>query len=500
MAREQEIIKERLKKIQELKEKGIEVYKYSFDKKNSADDLQKEYAKLKNGQATKNKAKIAGRVMIVRELGKINFMSLQDSSGKIQIILQQDKTPEKIIDFFKKYIDAGDFIGTEGTIMRTERGELSILAEKIEILSKALLPLPEKWHGLQDKEERYRKRHLDLIMSPEVKKVFETRQKIIDAIREFLKEKGFVEADTPILQPLYGGAAAKPFKTELNALKMPLYLRISNELYLKRLIIGGMEKIYEFSKDFRNEGIDATHNPEFLQIEIYQAYADYEEMMKLCEEIYKHVAKKILGKTIIEYQGKKIDLGKWQKISMLDAIKKYAKIDVEKMGEQELVKFAEKNNIKLKSKKRGLVIAAIFEHFCEEHLIQPTFIYDYPEETTPLCKEKRNYKGKTKLVERFEAYINCWEMGNAYSELNNPFIQRRLLEEQAKELRAGDEEANPYDKDFVEAIEQGMPPTGGIGLGIDRMIMLLTNQPSIRDVILFPFMKIEEENKKIEEK
>lgn len=489
MARGQEIRKERLKKIKELKKNGVEVYCYTFDKKDSADDLQKKHKKLKKDKITDTNAKIAGRVMIVRDLGKINFVSLQDSGGKIQVILQKGKTPKEVVDLFKKYIDTGDFIGVEGKIMRTKRGELSILANKIKLLSKALLPIPEKWHGLKDKEERYRKRYLDLIMNPKVREVFETRTRVIDSIREFLNKKKFIEVDTPVLQPLYGGAAARPFTTELNALKMKIYLRISNELYLKRLIVGGVERVYEFSKDFRNEGIDATHNPEFLQIEIYQAYADYKDMMKLCEDIYKHVANKILGKTIIEYQGKKIDLGRWQRISMLDAIKKYAKTDTEKMSDAELIKFTNKNKIELKSKKRGLVIAAIFEYFCEKHLIQPTFVYDYPIETTPLCKEKRDYKGKTKLAERFEVYINGWEMGNAYSELNDPFIQKKLLEEQAKELKAGDKEANPYDKDFVNAIEQGMPPTGGIGLGIDRLMMLLTNSPSIRDVILFPFMR-----------
>ena len=489
MAREDEIKKERLKKISELRKKGIEVYAYEFDKKDSAKNLHEKYKNLKKGKAIKNKAEIAGRIMIVRDIGKIIFASLQDSSGKIQIVLQQNKTPKKVIEFFKKYIDTGDFIGVSGTIMRTERGELSVLAKKIDLLSKALLPLPEKWHGLQNKEERYRKRYLDLIMNPQVREIFLTRNKVIEAIREFFNKREFVEVDTPVLQTLYGGATARPFVTELNALKMKLYLRISNELYLKRLIVGGFEKVYEFSKDFRNEGIDATHNPEFLQVEAYQAYADYNDMMEICEEIYKYVTKKVLGKTVIEYQGNKINLGKWQKISMLDAIKKYAKINTEKMSDEELVKFCNKNNIEIKSRKRGLIIAQIFEHFCEKNLIQPTIIYDYPLETTPLCKEKRNHKGKTKLVERFEPYINGWEMGNAYSELNNPIIQKQLLEEQAKELRAGNLEANPYDKDFVNAIEHGMPPTGGIGLGIDRMIMLLTNSPSIRDIILFPFMK-----------
>ena len=383
MAREQEIIKERLKKIQELKEKGIEVYKYSFDKKDSAEDLQKKYANLKSGKTTEDKAKIAGRVIIVRELGKINFVSLQDATGKIQIILQQDKTPEKIIEFFKKYIDTGDFIGIEGKIIRTERGELSILAEHIELLSKALLPLPEKWHGLQDKEERYRKRYLDLIMNPEVKKVFETRQKIIDAIREFLVKEGYAEVQTPILQPIYGGTSAKPFESKLNALNMNVYMRISNEMYLKRLIVGGYEKVFEFSPDFRNEGIDKLHNPEFTQIETMWAYADYKNNMEFWPKLVEFVVKKIHGKTKIKCKENEIDFkAPWQKIKFLDVIKKYTKIDFSKIKELEKAKdAAKKAGVDAKDcKSVEEVMIGVFEELAQPKLIQPTLVYDYPKE------------------------------------------------------------------------------------------------------------------------
>ncbi len=493
MGRGEQIVSERLRKLEELRKKGINPYPYSYNKKDDALLLREKYKKLKTGEKTKEQAKTAGRLITIRDMGRLIFAVLQDESGSIQIQIQKGETPEKEINFFKSYVDSGDFVGIEGTILKTKSGELSILAKKVELLAKSLLPLPEKWHGLQDKEERYRKRYLDLIMNPIVKGTFVERSRIINAIREYLNERGFLEVDTPILQPIYGGAAARPFTTNLNALNMKLYLRISDELYLKRLLVGGFEKVYEFCKDFRNEGIDKLHNPEFMQVELYQAYADYEDMMKLCEELYVYVAKKVFGKIEFEYQGQKISLKTpWARLSMRDAIKKYAKIDVEKIGIQELKKIVKKNGIKAKGESSGMLIAAIFEHFCEKHLIQPTFIYDYPEETTPLCKEKR---GKAGWVERFEPYIAGFEVGNAYSELNNPIKQKKLLEEQAEELKKGDEEAHPMDEDFVNAVEVGMPPTGGLGLGVDRMVMLFTNSPSIRDVILFPFMKMEKEGK-----
>ena len=497
MGRQELIVAERLKKIAELRKQKINPYTHKFDKKDSAAELQLTHKELKPEKKAKEKAQIAGRILIIRDMGKITFAVLQDYSGKIQLVLQEPDTSDKKIEFFKKYIDSGDFVGVKGEIFRTKRGELSILVKDIELLSKSIQPLPEKWHGLQDKEERYRKRYLDLVMNPEVKKVFEKRASIIQAIREFLDKKGFLEADTPGLQLLYGGANARPFETHLHALDIPLYLRISDELYLKRLIVGGFEKVYEIGKDFRNEGIDKTHNPEFTMIELYQAYADYNGMMELCEDLWNFVAEKILGTSVIEYQGTKIDLKKsWKRVSMLESIKKYADIDVEKMSEEELLEFSRAHKVKLKGNSRGMIIASLFEHFCEKELVQPTFVIDFPEETTPLCKEKRNDSGKTKLVERFEPYIFGMEVGNAYSELNDPLKQKELFEMQAAELQKGDAEAHPYDNDFVEALEVGMPPTGGLGIGIDRMVMLLTYSPSIRDVLLFPFMKPEKVEKK----
>jgi lysyl-tRNA synthetase class 2 len=498
MSRQEEILKERLKKIEELIKLGINPYPYSFDKKDSCNDLQEKYSKLKNGEVSKEKAKTAGRVMSTRDIGKLIFSDLRDGSGKIQIQLQDEKTPDKQIKFFKDFVDNGDFVGVEGKITKTQRGELTILVDKVELLSKSIFPLPEKWHGLVDKEERYRRRYLDLVMNPEVKEVFIKRTKIIQSIKEFLNARGYLEVDTPVLQPIYGGAAARPFVTSLNALDMKLYLRISNELYLKRLIVGGFEKVYEFAKDFRNEGIDRTHNPEFTQVELYEAYSDYNDIMNLTEELYISVAKKVLGKTEFEYQGTKIDLkAPWKRIKMVDAIKQYAKIDVIKMNNKELLAFAEKNHVKTKGNTDGMLIASIFEHFCEEHLIQPTFVIDHPEETTPLCKEKRGLPG---YVERVEPYIAGMEIGNGYSELNDPVRQKILLESQAQELKRGNEEANPYDEDFVNSLEYGMPPTAGIGIGIDRMVMLLTNSSSIRDVIFFPFMKPLNETEEKEER
>lgn len=500
MGREEQIVNERLRKIKELRDKGINPYPYSFDKKNRTNELHEKYSKLKPEQTTKAKAKIAGRVMSIRDMGKINFCILQDAFGKVQLVLQDKETPEDVQEFFRKYVDTGDFIGAEGTVFRTKRGELSILVKKIEILSKSIKPLPEKWHGLQDKEERYRKRYLDLLIDEEVKKVFEKRERVIDTIREFLKSKGFHEVETPYLQAVYGGANAKPFKTHLNALDIDLFLAISPELYLKRLIAGGYEKVFTISRNFRNEGIDRWHNPEFTMMEIYQAYADYNTMMELVEDIYVYVLKKLNKSTKVKFKEKTIDFKKpWKRMTMLEAVKKFAKIDVQKMSVEELANFADENKAEYKEKTWGWLVQAIFEHFCEDKLEQPTFILDHPLETTPLCKIHRNDRTK-RLIERFEPFCMGTELGNAYSELNDPVLQKKLLEEQQKMLSKGDEEANPYDEDFVNALEIGMPPTGGLGLGIDRMIMLLTGQESIRDVILFPFMKPLESEKQKEVK
>jgi len=495
MSREEQIINERLKKTKELRDKGINPYPYKYDVKDFSLDLQEKFKKLKSEEKSKSKAKIAGRLISIRDIGKIIFAVVQDGKGKIQIVLQDKETPEKEISIFKNNLDVGDFIGVEGIIFKTKKGELSILVKNLEVLSKSILPLPEKWHGLKDKEERYRRRYLDLIMNPEVREVFNKREKIIDAIREFLKKKEFNEVDTPYLQTIYGGASAKPFKTYLNALDIELFLAVSPELYLKRLIVGGYDKVFTIARNFRNEGIDRWHNPEFTMMEIYQAYADYTDMMKLFEEIYEYVAKKVNKSTKVIFRGEEIDFKTpWKRMTMSDAIKKFAGIEVDKMNVSELDKFCKQKNIKYKEKTWGWMVQAIFEETCENKIIQPTFIIDHPLETTPLCKMHR-YDKLNRLIERFEPFCMGAELGNAYSELNDPVIQRKLLEQQQKMLAKGDEEANPLDEDFINCIETGMPPTGGIGLGIDRMIMLLTGQDSIRDILLFPFMKPESSEK-----
>jgi lysyl-tRNA synthetase class 2 len=488
MGRKEQIIGERKRKLSELR-KIVNPYPHKYEQKDFSSDVKEKFASLKNDEKSKSKVQVAGRVMSKRNLGKLIFATIQDGKGKIQIILQKDGKDN--FKLFKSYVDTGDFVGINGTVMKTRTGEISILAKDIKILSKGLHPLPEKWHGLKDDEERYRKRYLDLIMNPEVKEVFDKRTKILSAIREYMEKKEVMEVETPFLQTLYGGAAAKPFKTHLNALDIDLYLAISPELYLKRLIVGGYDKVYTISRNFRNEGIDRWHNPEFTMMEIYCSYWDYNDMMNLMEEIYEYVAKKVNGSTKIKFRGKTIDFKRpWKKMTMLQAIKKWAKIDIEKMSDKEISSFVKKNKIDSKEDNWGWNVQAIFEHFCEEKIEQPTFIIDHPLETTPLCKTHRNEK-LCHLIERFEPFCMGAELGNAYSELNDPELQRELLDAQQKSLKKGDEEANPLDEDFLNAIEIGMPPTGGIGLGIDRMVMLLTGQDSIKDVILFPFMRPE---------
>jgi len=485
MGREQQIINERKRKIEELRANEINPYPHKFDKKNEIAGC------LKSKIGTK--VKTAGRLMAKRGLGKIIFANLEDDSGKIQIVLKEGETPNKTINIFKKYIDSGDIIGIEGKIFKTKTKHLSILIEDIEILTKAILPLPEKWQGLKDKEERYRKRYLDLIMNKDVKDIFKKRSEIIKTIREFLDKKGYLEVDTPMLQPIYGGGSARPFETSLHALKMKIYLSISTELYLKRLITGGFEKVYAMNRVFRNEGIDATHNPEFTILETMLAYNDYTANMDLFEEMVEYVAKKVLGKTKINYQGKEIELKRpWKRMTMAESIKKYGNFDVEKISDSELKEKLKKLKIHLPIFKRGIAIEEIFANIVESKLIQPTIIYDYPYDTCGLAKQK---DGNPTWAERFEPYINGWEMGNNYSELNDPVVLRKYWEEQEKNSKI-DKEAQKMDEDFINALKVGMPPTTGLGLGVDRLIMLLTNQPSIRDIILFPFMKPEKKTKK----
>lgn len=484
MKRGDEIIQERKKKLEGLKKEGIEPYPHKFDKKNNLDECQ--------SLDSEKEVKTAGRLMTKRDIGKIAFCGLKDGKGNMQIVLREDTTPEKDFEIFKNYIDTGDFLGVEGEIFFTKKGEKSILVKKLTVLSKALLPLPSKWHGIQDKEERYRKRYLDLIMNPEVREVFDKKEKIYDAIREYFKSRDFREVHTPYLQTLYGGAEAEPFKTHLNALGINLYLSISPELYLKRLMVGNYDKVFTIARNFRNEDIDRWHNPEFTMLEAYEAYSDYNDMMKLFEELFEHVCQKVNGSTKINVEGKEIDFKTpWPRMKMTDAIKEFGGIDVYEKTEEELKEIVEKEKLEPKGQAWGYYVAELFEHYAEPKIEQPTFIIDHPVESTPLCKGHRD-DPDCKLIERFEPFCMGAELGNAYSELNDPEKQRELLEEQQNKLTEGDKEANPLDEDFLSAIEYGMPPTGGLGIGIDRMIMLFTNQHSIRDVLLFPFMKPKE--------
>ncbi len=474
--------------LEALRKEGIEPYPYSYNPKDYSADLKDKFDKtLSPGEHTSFNAVIAGRIMGVRSFGKLYFVIVQDYKGRIQVNITESDTEQKSFNLMK-FLDVGDFIRQEGTKHKTKKGELSILAQKIVLLAKSLNPLPEKWHGLTDIETRYRKRHLDLIMNPQIKEVFEKRAKIIKFVRKFLESKGFLEVETPLLQPNYGGANARPFVTKSWAWKSDFYLSISPELYLKRLTIGGFDKVYTICKNFRNEDVDKTHNPEFTMMECYAAYWDYNDMMALTEELFEKVAIEINGTTVIKYEGKEIDLkAPWPKLTMYEAIKKFTGHDVEKMSDEEIKQILKENKIELEQYKRGLAIAEIFSHFCEKNLIQPHFIIDHTKETTPLCKLKR---GNKDLIERFETFINTWEMTNAYSELNDPELQEYFFKEQAEQGRAKGEN-HPPDDEFVDALKYGMPPTGGLGIGIDRLVMLITAQPTIKDVILFPQMKPE---------
>ncbi len=486
-----EYIRNRLLKAEKLRERGIEPYPYAFDQKDHAAAITEAYQKLKEGEETKKVVSVAGRIMTFRPMGKAGFAHLMDQTGKIQIYAAQDLVSEKDFFAFNK-TDLGDIVGIKGTVFKTKKGEITVKAHSYTMLCKCIRPLPEKWHGLKDVEIRYRKRYLDLVANPQVKDVFIKRFEMIRAMREFLEKQGFIEIETPILQSLYGGASARPFKSFLHDLKMDVYLRISDELYLKRLIVGGFEKVYEIGRVFRNESIDRTHNPEFTMMECYWAYADYHDMMNMTEQMWEHIAKKVFGRTTFTYQGKTFDLKTpWKRMTMKEALKIHANIDVDKLHDHDIQDLLTTHNIDYEGDfTRGLGIQLLFEELVEDKLVGPVFILDHPRESTPLCKKKR---GDDALIERLEPYLCGMEVGNAYSELNDPLVQKKLLEEQARQLRAGNEEAHPYDADFIEALEVGMPPTAGLGVGIDRMAMLLTDSPSIRDVLAFPFMKPEEE-------
>ena len=479
---------EKRKKLHALKERGINPFPYSFEKTSSTQALVQEYADvLKAGDKRTEKIyKIAGRLMTLRVMGKASFFNIQDQEGSLQCYIRPEELTETEKTSFD-LIDLGDFVGLEGFVFKSQKGELSLHVQRLTILAKTLEPLPEKFHGVQDVEIKYRHRHLDLLTGPDARKVFLTRSKIIRFIRSFLDSRGFLEVETPTLQPLYGGAAAHPFTTHHRALDMKLYMKISPELYLKRLIVGGYEKVYEIGKNFRNEGIDRSHNPEFTMLEFYEAYTDYNYQMKQFEEIISTVAEQITGAMKIVYQGKEIDFTPpWRRLTVFEGVRQYSPIDPENSSDEEIFLFLKKKGSKLDKKAaRGLMLMELFEQVAEPHLWQPTFVVDHPVECSPLTKIHRN---DARLVERFEPFAGGMEIGNAYSELNDPEEQRSRLEEQQMQ-REHNEEAHPMDEDFLHAIETGMPPTGGVGIGIERIVMLLTDQSSIRDILFFPTMK-----------
>lgn len=479
---------EKRKKLHAMKEKGLNPFPYAFDKTAHVDQIVREFSGLSAGEKKpENVFRIAGRLMTLRAMGKASFFNVQDQSGTLQCYVKVEELSEQNRIAFD-LIDLGDIVGIEGYVFKSQKGELSLYVKSFQVLTKTLEPLPEKFHGIQDVEIKYRHRHLDLISDPESRAVFVKRGKIIKAIKRFLDERGFMEVETPVLQPLYGGAAAHPFTTMHRALDMKLYMKISPELYLKRLIVGGFEKVYEIGKNFRNEGIDRTHNPEFTMLEFYEAYTDYNYQMKQFEELVSSVCKEITGSMKVTYQGKEIDFSPpWRRLTVIDGIKEYAEISPDDVPA--LDEYLKKNSdkpVKLDKLSTGEKQMKVFEIAAEPHLWQPTFVMDHPVDISPLTKIHR---GNNKLVERFEPFAACMEIGNSYSELNDPEEQRNRLKEQESK-RGHDEEAHPMDEDFLHAIETGMPPTGGVGLGIERIVMIFTDRPSIRDIIFFPTMKI----------
>jgi lysyl-tRNA synthetase class 2 len=490
-----ELMRLRREKLNKLREMQVNPYPYSFSVTHTSSQIVDNFEQLENNQVS-----TAGRIMSIRLMGKAAFFHLQDAQGRIQVYIRQDKVGEETFTLFKM-LDIGDHVGSEGMVFKTHTGEISVLAERITLLSKSIRPLPivkEKveqdkrivFDPFADKELRYRQRYVDLVVNPGVKEVFIKRSRIITAMRTYLNTHGFFEVETPVLQPVYGGAMARPFVTHHNALDMDLYLRIANELYLKRLIVGGFDRVYEFAKDFRNEGMDRFHNPEFTQVELYVAYQDYHWMMTFVEQLVSYIAKEVTGSTQITYQGKEIDLSPpWRRLTLLDSIQEYTGVNVRGMDEKALRKTLRKLKLEENSYMGyGKLIDELFGEKVEPNLIQPTFITDYPIEMSPLAKRHRSQPG---LVERFEPIIGGKEIGNAFSELNDPLDQRERFVEQMRLREQGDEEAQVLDEDFLRALEYGMPPAAGLGIGVDRLTMLLTDMVSIRDVIFFPQMRPE---------
>lgn len=482
-----ELIQERRLKLSELQQKGEDPFdQYTYNVTHSSTEIRENFEGFEGKDVS-----IAGRLLSKRVHGKAGFADLYDRYGKIQLYVKIDDLGEEKLKFFKT-LDLGDILGVTGIVFKTHAGEITVHVKDFTLLCKSLMPLPEKWHGLKDPDLKYRQRYIDLIINQDVRDTFLKRTQIIKSMRKYLDDRGFIEVETPVLSPIAGGAAARPFITHHNTLNMDMYLRIATELYLKRLIVGGFEKVYEIGKDFRNEGMDIRHNPEFTMIELYQAYTDYNGMAELLENMVAQICMDVLGTTKVTYQGTEIDFKPpWRRVTMMDAVKEYSGVDFSNIkSDEEARETAKKNNLSLKKKlsdcTKGDILNAMFEEYGEKNLIQPTFLMDYPVEISPLTKKKR---GNPELTERFEAFIYGRELSNAYSELNDPNVQKERFMQQLKERELGDDEAYVMDEDFINALEIGMPPTGGMGIGIDRLIMLLTDSYSIRDVILFPTMK-----------
>lgn len=479
-----QLLKIRRDKLSDLQQDGRDPFKITkYERTHTSQQIKDNYSELEGGEVL-----VAGRLMSKRGMGKVGFCHLADIDGQIQLFVKKDILGDEEYARFKK-IDIGDIVGAKGEVFTTKTGEISVKVSELVLLSKSLLPLPEKFHGLSDTDLRYRQRYVDLIMNQDVKDTFIARSKIVRAIRSYLDSMGFLEVETPVLNTIPGGAAARPFITYHNTLDIQMYLRIATELHLKRLIVGGMERVYEIGRIFRNEGMDIRHNPEFTTIEVYQAFADYHDIMDLTENMIRYVANEVCQTEKIMYQDVEIDLSHFERITMIDAIKKYTGIDFNEITtDEEAQALAKERHIEYEEAKssRGDIINLFFEEFVEENLVQPTFIMDYPVEVSPLAKRKPD---QPELTERFELFITSREIGNAFSELNDPIDQRERFENQARLRAAGDEEANMVDEDFLTALEYGMPPTGGLGIGIDRLVMLLTDSYSIRDVLLFPTMK-----------
>ena len=476
-----EMLKVRRDKLHELKEEGRDPHHIvNFKDRTNSKEIKDNFENYED-----KTVRVAGRILAKRGHGNMSFLDVQDESGKIQVVNRKNVIGDDF-KYIKKY-DIGDIIGVEGRVFKTNQGEISIEVQSSDLLTKSLQILPEKWHGLKDPDLRYRQRYIDLIVNPEVKDVFVQRSKIISAIREFLDNRGFLEVETPILNTIAGGATARPFVTHHNTLDIDMYLRIANELYLKRLIVGGFDRVYEIGRMFRNEGMDATHNPEYTAMELYQAYGDYEDMMEITEGMVEYIAKKVKGTTLVEFDGEEIELkAPWKRIPMIEAVKEYSGVDFNEIKtDEEAIAIAKEKGVEVKET-RGEIIAEFFDEFVEDKLIQPTFITDYPVEISPLAKRKNDDRS---LTYRFEAFISGAEIGNAFSELNDAEDQKERFLDQVRKREAGDDEAQMMDYDFVNALEVGLPPTGGLGIGIDRLIMILTGQHSIRDVLLFPTMK-----------